>query len=215
MSARGVVTEHDGEVALEMDWAIAPARLVSVGWLDPDGGPPSPADQHPGPTGVVHLVEVDERNLPDVLAVRTAPHQRDYVADNARSIAEGLLCTPPGWYRAVYDAEVCVGFVMLAHFDDPAHELYPRYHGWYLWRLLIGAAHQRRGYGRQVMDLVCRHIDAQGGPRRLTTSWNPGVGGPEAFYLGLGFEPTGEMDDGEVVAVLARWPEPAGPATAI
>ena len=209
-----MVTEYDGELALEMDWAIAPSRLVSVGWLDPDGGPPAPADQRPGPTGVVHLVEVDERNLPDVLAVRTAPHQRDYVADNARSIAEGLLCTPPGWYRAVYDAEVCVGFVMLAHFDDPAHELYPRYHGWYLWRLLIGAAHQRRGYGRQVMDLVCRHIDAQGGPRRLTTSWNPDGGGPEAFYLGLGFEPTGEMDDGEVVAVLARWPEPAGPATA-
>ena len=34
---------------------------------------------------------------------------------------------------------------------------------------------------------------------------------PSAFYRGLGFEPTGEIDDGEVVAVLARWPEPAEP----
>jgi len=54
-------------------------------------------------------------------------------------------------------------------------------------------------------------IDEQGGPRRLTTSWNPALGGPEPFYRGLGFEPTGEIDDGEVVAVLARWPEPAEP----
>ena len=208
LEVRGVVLEHDGQVALDMDWDIAPARLVSTGWLDPSG-PPPPPDARPGPTGVVRLVEIDEHNLQEVLRVRTAPHQEDYVADNGRSIAEGLLCTPPGWYRAVYDADVCVGFVMLAHFDDPAHELYHRYHGWYLWRLLIGAAHQRRGYGAQVMHLVYRHIDEQGGPRRLTTSWNPDLGGPERFYRGLGFEPTGEIDEGEVVAVLARWPEPA------
>jgi hypothetical protein len=94
LEVRGVVLEHDGEVALDVDWDIAPARLVSAGWLDPGGPPPLP-DARPGPTGVVR---------------------------------------------------VCVGFVMLAHFDDPAHELYHRYHGWYLWPLLIGAPHQRRGY---------------------------------------------------------------------
>jgi len=211
VEAHGVVREHDGQVALDMEWDVAPPRLVSAGWLDPDG-PPPPPDTRPGPSGVVRLVEIDEHNLPEVLRVRTAPHQGDYVADNARSIAEAHLCTPPGWYRAVYDDDVCVGFVMLALFDDPAHELYARYHGWYLWRLLIGAAHQRRGYGSQVMQLVYRHIDEQGGPRRLTTSWNPDVGGPERFYRGLGFEPTGEIDDGEVVAILDRWPEPAEPS---
>ena len=213
VEAHGVVREHDGQVTLDMDWDLAPPRLVSAGWLDP-GSPPTPPDARRGPSGVVRLVEIDEHNLPEVLRVRTAPHQGDYVADNARSIAEAHLCTPPGWYRAVYDADVCVGFVMLALFDDPAHELYARYHGWYLWRLLIGAAHQRRGYGSQVMQLVYRHIDEQGGPRRLTTSWNPDVGGPERFYRGLGFEPTGEIDDGEVVAILARWPEAAEPPTA-
>lgn len=210
MEAHGVVLEQDGHLALEMDWEIGPTQVVSAGWLDPGGPPPPAADERAGPTGVVRLVEIDEHNLRDVFRVRTAPHQEDYVADNSRSIAEAHLCTPPGWYRAVYDAEVCVGFVMLAHFDDPAHELYCRYHGWYLWRLLIGASQQRRGYGTQVMRLVCHHIDEQGGPRRLTTSWNPDLGGPERFYRGLGFEPTGEIDDGEVVAVLARWPELAG-----
>jgi diamine N-acetyltransferase len=213
--AHGQVIEHEGQVALDMDWELAPGRLVSVGWISPDGAPPPPTDQRPGPTGIVHLVEVDEDNLREILAVRPAPHQTDYVADNACSIAEAHLCDPPGWYRAVYDEDVCVGFVMLARFDDPAHELYARYHGWYLWRLLVGARHQRRGYGTQVMQLVCEHIDAEGGPRRLTTSWHDEVGGPEPFYRKLGFEPTGEIDDGEVVAVLMRWPDPipAGPGS--
>ena len=122
---------------------------------------------------MVRLVEIDEHNLQDVLRVRTAPHQEDYVADNGRSIAEGLLCTPPGWYRAVYDADVCVGFVMLAHFDDPAHKLYHRYHGWYLWRLLIGAAHQRRGYATQVMHLVYRRHRRAGRPAPLDHELEP------------------------------------------
>jgi hypothetical protein len=35
------------------------------------------------------------------------------------------------------------------------------------------------------------------------TSWVPGERGPEKFYRKLGFEPTGEIDEGEVVARLA------------
>ena len=40
-----------------------------------------------------------------------------------------------------------------------------------------------------------------GGPA-LQVSWVPADGGPEPFYRRLGFEPTGEIHDGEVVAVL-------------
>jgi diamine N-acetyltransferase len=201
----GTVLGHGEAMALELDWTIGPRRLESTGWLIADGVP-GPLDQRPGASGTARLVEIDESNLQEVIRVRVAPHQSDYVADNARSIAQAHICRPAGWYRAVYDDDVCVGFVMLAHFDDPDHALYPLYHGWYLWRLLIGAAHQRRGYGTQVIELVCRHIESEGGPQRLTTSWHDEVGGPEPFYLGLGFERTGEIDDGEPVGVLTRWP---------
>ena len=34
------------------------------------------------------------------------------------------------------------------------------------------------------------------------TSWVPGDGSPEGFYLGFGFEPTGEIEDGELVGRL-------------
>jgi diamine N-acetyltransferase len=206
VNGRVVGADGTNGSGIVLDWDLGPARLERSGWTDPDTAPEE-LDERPGPTGQVRLVEIDDDNISDVLRLRVAPHQEEYVADNATSIAEGSVCVPRGWFRAVYDGDVCVGFVMLANFDDPAHKYYPLYHGWYLWRLMIAAQHQRRGYGTQVLGLVCGHIDEQGGPRRLSTSWSQEVGGPAPFYRSFGFEATGEIDDGEEVALLRRWPD--------
>ena len=75
--------------------------------------------------------------------------------------------------------------------------------GWWLWRMAIGGRHQRRGLGTRTLDLVREHIASQPDtPQVLFTSWVPGDGGPADFYLGYGFEPTGEMVDGELIARL-------------
>ena len=50
-----------------------------------------------------------------------------------------------------------------------------------------------------------KHL-ATGAERELFTTWIPGEGGPEDFYLRFGFEATGRTIDGEVEARLARWP---------
>jgi diamine N-acetyltransferase len=70
---------------------------------------------------------------------------------------------------------------------------------------MIDAAHQRRGYGRLALGLAFEHLRALGATE-LYTSWMPGDAGPEAYYLLLGFVPTGELDDDEIVArfVLPR-----------
>ncbi len=204
----GRVVGADGTTGpgVELDWELGPGRLERAGWTDPDLAPET-LDDRPGPTGQARFVEIDDDNISAVLRLRVAPHQSEYVADNATSIAEGSVCTPRGWFRAVYDGDVCVGFVMVTQFDDPDHKYFPLYHGWYLWRLMIAAHHQRKGYGTQVIKLVCEHIDAEGGPRQLSTSWSQEVGGPAPFYRSLGFEATGEIDDGEAVARLQRWPD--------
>jgi diamine N-acetyltransferase len=65
----------------------------------------------------------------------------------------------------------------------------------------MGPDHQGKGYGRAAVSLgveECRRRNAT----ELFTSWVLGAGGPEDFYLGLGFEPTGEWDDDEKVARL-------------
>lgn len=69
-----------------------------------------------------------------------------------------------------------------------------------LWRLNIAADAQGRGYGRFAVDAVCAEIRARGGDRAYVT-WEPRPGGPEPFYLKLGFRPTGERSGGQTVAV--------------
>jgi len=56
--------------------------------------------------------------------------------------------------------------------------------------------------GRAAMALLADRVRNLPGATHLVTSWVPGPGSPEGFYLGRGFEPTGEVDDGEVVGRL-------------
>jgi len=80
--------------------------------------------------------------------------------------------------------------------DDPASGQY------HLWRLLVDAGHQGKGYGRRAVELACDYVRTRPGATELLTSWVPGERGPEEFYRKLGFERTGEVEDGEVVARL-------------
>ena len=58
-------------------------------------------------------------------------------------------------------------------------------------------------WATRALDLVRDHIAAQPDtPQVLFTSWVPGDGGPGEFYVAYGFEPTGEMLGGEVLARL-------------
>ncbi|WP_308210491.1 hypothetical protein [Actinomadura luzonensis] len=48
---------------------------------------------------------------------------------------------------------------------------------------------------------MAAEIKRRGG-RRMYVSWEPGEGGPENFYLKLGFQLTGEVSGGQRVGVL-------------
>jgi diamine N-acetyltransferase len=70
---------------------------------------------------------------------------------------------------------------------------------YFLWRLMIDAAHQRRGYGRRAVEcLIIEHVRSRPHATRLPTSRVAGEGSPEGFYRGLGFRPTGEEPEGEL-----------------
>ena len=141
----------------------------------------------------VELREVTKETIWAVMGVEVAEDQQHLVAPTAMSIAEAYF-EPKAWFRAIYADDQPVGFIML--FDDPDA---PKY---YLWRLLIGADHQRKGYGRAAVGHLIDYVRTRPGATELRVSWVPGPGSPEPFYLDLGFEPTGEMDGREVVARL-------------
>ncbi len=171
------------EVALG-DWA----RLTAAEDLGLPAADLSGAD-------TVELREITADNVRAICRLAVAASQTSFVAPNAISLAQALF-EPKAWYRAIYAGERPVGFAMLSIDSDTEKPTY------YLWRLMIDADHQRRGYGRAAIAAIVRHIRSLPGATELLVSWVPAEGGPEAFYLGLGFVPTGTIEHGEVEARL-------------
>jgi diamine N-acetyltransferase len=152
----------------------------------------------PGPRtvaagAIVELREVTGETVRAICILHVAPAQRRFVAPNAVSIAEAHFA-PTAWFRAVYADDIPVGFVMLS--------LEPEKSEYHLWRFMIADGFQGHGFGKAAIGKVVEFVRTQPGATALITSWVPGEGSPEGFYLGLGFTPTGEVDDGEVVGRL-------------
>lgn len=146
---------------------------------------------------MVELQPITKDNVKAVFDLRVAPEQERYVAPNPWSLAQALAEQDVAWPRVIVASGDVVGFLMLE--IDLADEDGQPY---WLWRLMVDAAHQNRGYGRAALELAIDELRGRGAGE-LFTSWVPGEAGPEVFYLQLGFVPTGEIDDGEIVARLA------------
>ncbi len=148
----------------------------------------------------VGLVEITHENVHDVLALATHRSQRRFSSTTAQSIADAFAPEPyegapvEPWPRGIVADGELVGFTMVARPSATMPEAY-------LWRLLVDRMHQGRGIGRRVVELVIAQVERWGAPA-LETSWVPGPGSPEPLYRSMGFEPTGEIEDGEVVGRL-------------
>ncbi|MEM1446562.1 MAG: GNAT family N-acetyltransferase [Planctomycetota bacterium] len=153
-------------------------------------------DQTPGPN--VTLEPVTPENLGAVVRLETRPDQGRFVANNARSLAEAYVYPDRAWPRAICDNGQPVGFLMLDLVKPDHPEASDGRASYFLWRLMIGAEHQGQGYGRAAMALVFEEVRRLPDGVELKTSYVPGDLGPEGFYIKLGFEPTGVVEDGEV-----------------
>ena len=183
------------------------SAFVRDEWLDDDRYAVLPRerrawrDRELRPPREVRLVEISHDNVGRATRLRVHHSQERLVASVLESIADaaypehdeaGAPVVP--WLRAVdADGEI-VGFVMLAESTPTSPEPY-------LWRLLVDRAHQGRGIGRRIVELVVDRLAAEGHETMLV-SWVPGPGSPDRFYARLGFRPTGELDGDEVVARL-------------
>ncbi|MFJ3939460.1 GNAT family N-acetyltransferase [Streptomyces parvus] len=149
------------------------------------------------------LEKITADNVLDACRLEVAPEQRRFVCPVAQSLAEAYVHPDLAWPRLICDGERAVGFVM-AYFDLPfdfdagVPDAPPRSG---LWRLAVAAGEQGRGYGRFAVGAVNEEIRRRGGTVS-TVTWKPGEGGPEEFYLGLGYRKRGLTDDGEYLGDL-------------
>lgn len=149
------------------------------------------------PPGDVRLVGITDQSFRRWARVTVHHSQGRFVAGVKDSFVDALFHgTRQGvplqpQFRGIEADGQPAGFVMWSETDP-----WP-----YLWRFLVDRRHQGRGVGRRALGLWSQAMRDRG-HAEVETSWVQARGGPEAFYLGLGFVPTGEYDDGEAVARL-------------
>ena len=156
----------------------------------------------------ITLRKVNHGNLRELASLSVGEAQRGFVASNTWSImeayttlAEGGVALPFG----IYADETPVGFLMIG-FDCMDWEDAPAVaHGAYsIWRLMIDARYQGKGYGRRALEAALAYIRTFpcGPAERCWLSFEPDNLTAKGLYHSMGFEENGEMDGNEVVAVL-------------
>jgi histidinol dehydrogenase len=135
---------------------------------------------------------VDAGNVDAVLKLQVAAGQRALVASVERSLAQ-VAYEPAGRALALFDGDEAVGMMLLydARLDKerPASQLY-------VWRLLVDARHQKRGYGRLAVQWIIDEA-RRWGVAEVGLSHVMREGHAGGFYEKMGFAYTGEIDDGE------------------
>ena len=127
------------------------------------------------------------------IRLSVAEGQQKFAASNIYSLAEAKadgVSNP----RAIYADDQMVGFTMHC-FELEAGT-------GYIDRLMVAADHQDKGHGRTAMRGVIKRLEIIPGCQRIRPSFHPENEVAAGVYESLGFQKTGEIDEGEVVVVL-------------
>ena len=158
---------------------------------------------------MVRLVEVNAKNIWDILKLQVSEAQKSFVAPNDLSIIEAYISITGNGHAfpfGIFDEEIPVGFLMVGFDVDDSYEHPPylAYGNYSIWRLMIDEKFQNKGYGRTAMELALDFIRTFpcGKAEYCYLSYEPENEIAKKLYAKYGFIENGEMDDEEVVAVL-------------
>lgn len=123
---------------------------------------------------------VNRDNLGQVLDLQLIP-PNDFVAPNVFSLAQSYVLYDSARPLAIYNDDEVVGFIMF-RFDEEA----------WLWRMMIDAKRQGRGYGKQAALLAVEMTKSMGKYNRLSLSYITGNNRARDMFLSIGFQDTGQ-----------------------
>lgn len=142
-------------------------------------------------TPSVTLRDVDAENWRAVAALTVAPEQSRFVAVPTHYLA--LCAFEKVWHPvAVLDGEQVVGFLMWGVDDEDG--------SCWLGGFIIDTAHQGRGLGRAAVLAALELLDEHGSKAGFALSYAADNTTAAGLYTSLGFVPTGERVDDELVA---------------
>lgn len=136
---------------------------------------------------MVELRKIDDSNFDEVVALRAADDQTAYVSTVAHSLAQAWLNRETAFPFAIYADGAPVGFVMLGYYA--AREQYT------LWKFLVDARHQQKGYGRVALRLATDWLAETFGAREVYTGVLLGNEVARRLYASFGFVETGLIEN--------------------
>lgn len=138
----------------------------------------------------VLLREITSDNWEALIKLSVRDDQKSFVASNLYSLAEAKIFS--GHVPlAVYAGEQPVGFLMYTYVEERRE--------WWIFRLMIAADEQGKGYGRAAMQQVIARMQALPGCECIFISFEPENAAAEGLYRSLGFVSNNEVWGGEVV----------------
>ena len=140
--------------------------------------------------------------------MRVSYDQKTFVASNDTSIIEAYTDITGNGYAfpfGIYDEDTPVGFLMIGfdvndYWTDAPAIAKGNYN---LWRLMIDKAYQKRGFGKEAVQLALDFIESFfcGKADYCWLSYEAENEIAGQLYRSFGFNETGEMDDKEVIAI--------------
>ena len=141
-------------------------------------------------------------DLGKLLNLKVREDQENLVAPNAVTLAQAAYEQPGSYVWGIWNGDQAVGLIAMIHpqvypflepDDDPEAA--------YLWRLMVAADQQGKGYGRFAIE-ECVRITKEWGLPKLASSVVDSDNSNMAFYESLGFRKTSAIVDDELVIVM-------------
>jgi diamine N-acetyltransferase len=145
----------------------------------------------------LRLEELSAGNIAAANSLSLKPGQEQFIAPVTYSVAAATINPATSWQRVVLLDDRVVGFIH-GNFDpdSPQEELRAC-----IWRINVDAEVQGKGVGSFAAHALAEEAKKRGFDR-ITVIWEPGEGGPEAFFHRIGFVDVGETQYGEVIGAL-------------
>ena len=137
---------------------------------------------------MITLKEITRDNIDEVLELKVSENQTAYVSSNGDSLAQAYVYPKTAYPFAVYEDSTIVGFIMMGYYEAKAY--------YTLWKFMIDARYQNRGYGRKALELGIRYLKDRFDVSEVYTGVVPGNTVAKGLYESVGFKDTGLIELG-------------------
>lgn len=139
---------------------------------------------------MVELKEITKENYEECLNLSVADNQKSFVSSVVHSLAQAWVYYDTAYPFAIYADNQMVGFIMLGYYEIRNH--------YTLWKFMIDAKYQNKGYGRQALKLGIDYLVNHFNVKEVFTAYESSNSVARNLYTSLGFRETGEVAGNEV-----------------